>query len=534
MNTIERKKPGMKDGKTRPTVCDCCRIRRIKCDGLEPCWRCITSGLKCTFSAARKRGPRGNGSAVLTLLRQRQGVATGNVPVSELNWATFPQDTLKRLIEAYFEYINPIVPILEKEVVEWLNQPPTEERYALICAVASVPIKRVNVEETLPDGSNLRAMLISECLRVKGTLPFISLQNNVNKAKVSFLLYLTFCSSEEYDTAWHFLHEAVMVAQIMKLDDESSYIELTPEQDLDRRLFYWGLFVSDRGFSIHEHRPVILHKVINLPHSLENSSTYSEFIALIKVMVSMEDGFISAWSEDEKLTKEQEFQPLISRIQTQLLSAVSSAPKFESGIQKSNVLITQPWLLLLLWKVCRKNGTNNNAMFPAYIASLATQVSSTVDSKAMLAHGPGMRKKFYDIGFALAESISTNPQSLETGAIDIKSVLHTVVEMARTLSASNSRGLRLLETKTSEAMQEMESLNSMGWMLINGLFEQWGGEEEGTEQPRETVAPPQPPQPPQWATDSTEMMSSFQLDNYTYTPIKSELDHDIFKESSFI
>jgi hypothetical protein len=51
-------------------ACDHCKLRRIKCDGSLPCWRCVTSGLNCSFTQARKRGPKGAQSTVLLHLKQ--------------------------------------------------------------------------------------------------------------------------------------------------------------------------------------------------------------------------------------------------------------------------------------------------------------------------------------------------------------------------------------------------------------------------------------------------------------------------------
>lgn len=40
-------------------ACDCCRVRRVKCDGKGPCGRCIQRDLNCTYlQTLRKRGPK--------------------------------------------------------------------------------------------------------------------------------------------------------------------------------------------------------------------------------------------------------------------------------------------------------------------------------------------------------------------------------------------------------------------------------------------------------------------------------------------
>ena len=65
------------------TACDCCRAKKIKCDGKTPCSRCDLRHLNCSYSLQHKSGPRPrseaapprapdkNGKAMLCLLAQR-------------------------------------------------------------------------------------------------------------------------------------------------------------------------------------------------------------------------------------------------------------------------------------------------------------------------------------------------------------------------------------------------------------------------------------------------------------------------------
>ncbi|WOO79838.1 Maltose fermentation regulatory protein MAL63 [Vanrija pseudolonga] len=49
-------------------ACDACRVRRTKCDGHQPCLKCKTSDIGCTFELSRKkRGPRGK---TVTMLQE--------------------------------------------------------------------------------------------------------------------------------------------------------------------------------------------------------------------------------------------------------------------------------------------------------------------------------------------------------------------------------------------------------------------------------------------------------------------------------
>ena len=53
-------------------ACDCCRKRKVRCDGLEPCGPCRRTALRCAYlQAPKKKGPKGLRSArVLHALRE--------------------------------------------------------------------------------------------------------------------------------------------------------------------------------------------------------------------------------------------------------------------------------------------------------------------------------------------------------------------------------------------------------------------------------------------------------------------------------
>ncbi|KAF2722128.1 hypothetical protein K431DRAFT_284328 [Polychaeton citri CBS 116435] len=71
-------------------ACDCCRKRKVKCDGLEPCGPCKKASIRCAYlQPPKKKGPKGLRSArVLHALRRIDDtvVNTGNIsPTSPLS-----------------------------------------------------------------------------------------------------------------------------------------------------------------------------------------------------------------------------------------------------------------------------------------------------------------------------------------------------------------------------------------------------------------------------------------------------------------
>ncbi|CAI4284757.1 BDN_1c_G0004750.mRNA.1.CDS.1 [Saccharomyces cerevisiae] len=60
-------------------ACDCCRIRRVKCDGKRPCNRCLQHDLKCTYlQPLGKRGPKNIRSRSLKKIAETQTFSENN------------------------------------------------------------------------------------------------------------------------------------------------------------------------------------------------------------------------------------------------------------------------------------------------------------------------------------------------------------------------------------------------------------------------------------------------------------------------
>ncbi len=53
-------------------ACDCCNIRKIRCDGNSPCGRCLRAGIACTSLRERKKsGPRNLRQSKTKILKQQ-------------------------------------------------------------------------------------------------------------------------------------------------------------------------------------------------------------------------------------------------------------------------------------------------------------------------------------------------------------------------------------------------------------------------------------------------------------------------------
>ncbi|KAF2229894.1 hypothetical protein EV356DRAFT_365587 [Viridothelium virens] len=94
-------------------ACDCCRKRKVRCDGLDPCGPCRKTALRCAYlQAPKKKGPKGLRSArVLHALREIDeslSSPTGSFDgIHEWNWGS--GDSSPTMIAEGDEIVSPDV-----------------------------------------------------------------------------------------------------------------------------------------------------------------------------------------------------------------------------------------------------------------------------------------------------------------------------------------------------------------------------------------------------------------------------------------
>ena len=78
-------------------ACDCCNIRKIKCDGCSPCLRCVAAGITCTSLRERKKsGPRGLRQSRTRILKQQaaaMAAASASAAVMASSPSSLPSST---------------------------------------------------------------------------------------------------------------------------------------------------------------------------------------------------------------------------------------------------------------------------------------------------------------------------------------------------------------------------------------------------------------------------------------------------------
>lgn len=145
----------------------------------------------------------------------------------------------------------PVWPIVNVERLVSILQHDTEtadpEIYALATAVVAATVAQLRLGQgSLSDDSMTADTFAAECLRVRGTCQYKS-KVNLNNVRTSFFLHVYYENQQSGGSeSLLYLREAISLAQMMNLHRESSYANLSLEEQQIRRRVLWLLFVTER------------------------------------------------------------------------------------------------------------------------------------------------------------------------------------------------------------------------------------------------------------------------------------------------
>lgn len=293
---------------TQAALSLCCATG-IRCDGQFPCQHCINANLTCKRDhIPRKRGPkRGHGRVINELRAQEaQGVERGSresssdladyggmstdggemsAPQTAPNSVpSSPPDTsgrndgrkshesrgsiyttdqyrptsrsylylIPQCVELYYEHIYPIMPLvympaIRAMVSRTMNYSERNVVYAL-CALTCLHMRGKNIQATAAGPDSWEAagrFFLDECISVRQSYDFLEDQS-LYAVISSFWVSTSFFEIHQDRKSWFYLKEALHLALELGLDDDSTYVGLSPEEKLCRQRVFWILFVTER------------------------------------------------------------------------------------------------------------------------------------------------------------------------------------------------------------------------------------------------------------------------------------------------
>jgi hypothetical protein len=252
-------------------ACDPCHRRKVRCDGRKPCRNCAHASLTCTFNAIpQKKGPKGSRAKVISELRQTQNQTElisrtppqSLLPPNGLNsWQSLGEgfartpgllsnETVNACVEFFFQNMYPTMPILSRaKLQEDLGR--MEQSVEVYCLASSLcafmmiqPGMRLLGNQPVSSMTSGR-VLLDETLRVRKGYEYIETATTYTVI-TSFFLFACHFGLDKHNTAWFHLREATTIAQILSMQDETSYLVGDPGESSRKRRLFWLLFVTER------------------------------------------------------------------------------------------------------------------------------------------------------------------------------------------------------------------------------------------------------------------------------------------------
>lgn len=289
-------------------ACDPCSVRKVRCDGEQPCARCRTASYDCTYHKIHgKSGPKGPRRATEAAIRRFQERSRGELsqrttsdsdtslddgsptttidfplherlpPTSEPPHDQFvwpdaispplqehraPRKISTSTISPYLEVFQArgyaIWPVVDTEALlaRLLTEPDDMESYGLATAICAATITQfqIDAEPGSPFEGHFRVssgMFDSEAKRAREVLDH---QEHITLSSVltAFFLHVYNANVGRMPTSTVLLGEAVTKAHMIGLHKPAYYNSMDVERLQYNVRIYWLLFITERYVNSHE------------------------------------------------------------------------------------------------------------------------------------------------------------------------------------------------------------------------------------------------------------------------------------------
>ncbi|KAL6712634.1 hypothetical protein ACN47E_000511 [Coniothyrium glycines] len=469
-------------------ACDSCHRRKVKCigEGTSPCKNCVSAGLACTYNAIpQKKGPKGSRAKVLSELRenQRNAQLAAGFP-ADIGFdgrtlsSTFsrtqglvPPALVESCIDFFFAHVYPTQPVLHRQKAQEaaVNMERSTEAYCMIVSLCAYVMIQANmpVSSSVLSRSDMAQMsnmgighvLLEESVRVRQSFDFRENPTHWTVLTSWFYSGAYFGLGRE-NTAWVYLRDATSQAQLLGMHDEETY-KHDPLDISRKRVLYWLLFITERTFALHKHRPISLYPTIH-PPSLDEVPSDRPIAIGLELMINMykivDDTFVNLWNRVHAHAN----PAWLAQLQTQLSEAVPAYLECTEP-QAVEIRITQQWLKAQAWQLCVGHGLVSSVSndlpltfkYPIEISRDLLSMTHQFSQSAMEVHGAQLIEKLFDIASCLTDVVACTSFSPDAFALGPRDYVSRFLTLISTLRGGQSRYLPMLLTKVSEVLPNL-------------------------------------------------------------------------------
>lgn len=422
-------------------ACDPCSVRKVRCDGNQPCSRCEAASWECTYlkthGKSGPKGPRRTTEAAIRRLQERSKSTHGEARshseagfddaspgttefpytdpfTPDLNIRPWPDRTspqfsptfhetdkvsvscISQYLEIYQARGYGIWPVVDTEALtaRLLTHPDDLEAYALATAICAAIVSQFSIDAQpgSPVEGHYRVSAGVFDTEAKKARQESDHMENVSVFSIlgSFFLHVYSANVGRMNASTILLGEAITKAHIVGLHKTNYYQGMTPEQTQHALRIYWLLFITERAHSLQHDVPTTLKRAPDLPplENLNDGSVTPAYVQLCRLFNIL----------DVTITVEPSTARNALALAQQQLSCDEASLSLEDELQRADITMTQQWMRIFLWQhalnVTNMSSEHQNEefsfSFPAKVAQTVLSNLSSLSRQSIEAHGPGM------------------------------------------------------------------------------------------------------------------------------------------------
>ncbi|KAJ6440608.1 3-ketoacyl-CoA thiolase [Purpureocillium lavendulum] len=237
--------------------------------------------------------------------------------------------------------------------------------------------------------------------------------NPLDNLRVSFFLHIYYENLEGGGRkSLLSLREAITLAQIERLEHESTYSSWDEQdQQLYRRVL-WLLFVTERGVALLHKLPAILKPNILLPWY----GVADDVAHILPDFLKLDSTKGDSWGPG-------------------------------NDIQRADMLVTRQWMRAVLWRAALRFGIIIPSISPVDIAREFLSLISVIPAAALESHGPTVEFKTFEIATAVIDAMASDFCGISDD--QSRQVLHGLRSILMSSRGGNEKLLQLLNVRMS-------------------------------------------------------------------------------------
>ncbi|KAB5542807.1 hypothetical protein GE09DRAFT_226859 [Coniochaeta sp. 2T2.1] len=480
------------NGKT-PKACEGCRLRKVKCNGQQPCQQCNHLNLSCNYSAPRDRSRQIVRGSRLALLKTPRGQQQRTLPplvrkpsptnVNSWHCHDYSEGFFLSLLDNYESVVYPVNPVIPRSEIEvaimTMDYDATSAALVYAYAAVTINLSRISFRDANGDiSAQIRDFMTRSFTSrstadagddYSGLAPTMAV--SIQKIMTCLFLEISLMALKRFDKAWLMLREAISMIQMLEVQDRKE----SRGNDVDVARYqrmYWELFIHERFTTILMSYPSILPPLRSpLPLADPTISPHVNvgFTRLIRLFLILDDDFLRHWiaqNYEEEDAKPEMTISWIEHKQQQLdddehTAAYDTRSSVLTELQVADLFVTRVWLRTLVWQLAMSRCLLSSAppssaheglslAFPAQ--RLSTQLRSLVDTlksqTSITMHGSGILQKLFEITNTIADvmTVVSNPGLDAAGSQRVRDLVF-LVEMLLSFERIDQVQRNILKSK---------------------------------------------------------------------------------------